>query len=232
MQAVDRGAPRILCRFLCLAMLAGTPAFADEAECGSLQNAYGPFDYTNAEHRADKIPIVDVNHFQPEIEALIGSPGGLGTIMGALDYTLRAVPNHHRALATLAQYTLRGGSRENFRSTECYFDRAMRFKPDDGMVYLTFGGYLSRKHEYAQAEKQYATALALLPDSSEGHYNLGLLYLETGRPEKAKEEALLAYQLGYPLRGLRNRLARAGAWSERDDAAVFRKAEAATTTRP
>src|SRR4249919_1218189 len=104
-------------------------AHASEIDCGSLENAYGPYDYTNAYDRANKIPIVEGAHFQPEVEALIRSPT-VGTLMGALDYTLRAVPNHHRALAAVARYALGGGSREKFYSAECYFDRAMRFKPD------------------------------------------------------------------------------------------------------
>lgn len=48
--------------------------------------------------------------------------------------------------------------------------------------------------------------------SAELSYMLGLYYLDAGRYEQARESATVAYRLGYPLPGLKNRLARAGHW--------------------
>jgi tetratricopeptide (TPR) repeat protein len=46
--------------------------------------------------------------------------------------------------------------------------------------------------------------------SAEIHYFLGMAYLKQKNLDKAAEHAKVAYSLGYPLPGLRNKLARAG----------------------
>jgi tetratricopeptide (TPR) repeat protein len=196
-----------------LLLLGMAPAvLADQLACGSLTNGYGPWDYTNPEHRRLRIPVVDTYHLNADVENL--RHGQSGSIMGDLDYTLRAVPNHHRALYAVSKYQLAGGSPETFKTAECYFDRAMRFKPDDGMVYLIFAVYQQRKGDAAEAEKNYRKAIELMPESAEAHYNLGLHYFETKEFDKALSHAQTAYKLGYPLPGLRRKLERAGKWAE------------------
>ena len=70
-------------------------AFASEP-CGSLVNGYGPFDYRTS---AKQLDIVEKYHFTSDVESLKhGKAGYLGT---DLDYTLRASPNHHRALMAM-----------------------------------------------------------------------------------------------------------------------------------
>jgi len=199
-----------------LATLWLRPATADELTCGSLENAYGPFDYTNPISRTKDIPVVERYHFNADVEQLRQGQSGV-YIMGDLDYTLRAVPNHHRALNAVARFELMGGDMHGFRSAECYFDRALRFKPDDGNVYLIYGNYLFRKHEYVGAEANYKRALSLLANGSEAHYNLGLLYAETKDYERARQEAATAYRAGYPLQGLKNKLIRLGVWRTEDE---------------
>jgi hypothetical protein len=39
-----------------------------EMECGSLRNSYGPYDYTNPRHVAENLPIVEVAHFNANVE--------------------------------------------------------------------------------------------------------------------------------------------------------------------
>ncbi len=73
---------QLLWHSLLACLISAPAAFAGELDCGSLENAYGPYDYTNPDHRANKIPIVEGAHFQPEIEALLRSPTGLGTVIG------------------------------------------------------------------------------------------------------------------------------------------------------
>lgn len=196
-----------------LCFLAGTCAAQTEVNalaCGSLDNHYGPFDYSDPVQRAEKLPIVDRNHFNSDVENLIR--GQSGTIMGDLDYTLRTFPNHHRALNAVARYDLRGGKPEQFLTAECYFERAMRFQPRDGMVYLINGVYLHSKGELETAEERYLQALQLLPDNAEAHYNLGLLYVDMKRYDDANAQAVEAYRLGHPLQGLKRKLIRLGAW--------------------
>lgn len=201
-----------------LATFAGGARGQDLVDCGSLDNAYGPFDYRNAQYRTEKIPIVEQHHFNSDVESL--RRGQSGTIIGDLHYTLRAVPNHHRALASVARYQLGGGSTEKYYTAECYFDRALRFAPDDGAVYLIFGTFLHRKKNFEAARSRYQEAIALMPDSSEAHYNLALLWLDLDEVEKAKQEAIAAYRLGHPMPGLKNKLRRRGAWTNEDEQAI------------
>ena len=183
-------------------------------ECGALDNAYGPFDYTDATDRRDKLPIVEQFHFNSDVENL--RRGQSGTIIGDLDYTLRAFPNHHRALNAMALYQRANpeAAVAPFRSAECYFNRAMRFRPGDGTTRMLYGSYLFKRGQRQEALQRYQEALALQPESAEVHYNMGLLQLELKQTAQALEHAHKAYALGYPLQGLKNKLKRAGAWKE------------------
>jgi tetratricopeptide (TPR) repeat protein len=183
-------------------------------ECGALDNAYGPFDYTDAADRSDKLPIVEQFHFSADVENL--RRGQSSSILGDLDYTLRAFPNHHRALNAMARYLLDNPTAAvpPFRSADCYFNRALRFRPADGTARMIYGTYLFKRGQRQEALQRYEEALALLPESAEAHYNMGLLQLELKRTSKALEHAHKAYALGYPLQGLKNKLKRAKAWKE------------------
>jgi tetratricopeptide (TPR) repeat protein len=60
-----------------------------------------------------------------------------------------------------------------------------------------------------KAATEYQKTIELKPDLAEAHYNLGLLYVDLGDYAKARKEADIAYAAGYPLQGLKNKLARA-----------------------
>ena len=195
-----------------------TPALAATASvagCGDLANGYGPYDYTNGAHFRQKLPIVEQAHFTMPVQTL--QRGATATMPGGdIDYTLRAFPNHHRALYAMSAYALRyrgqfvpPGARY---SAECYFDRAMRFKPDDGVVRMLYGIHQYKLGKLDKALMQYDAALQIMPDSAELHNNLGLLYVARGDYVKANEHANKAYSLGFPLPGLRNRLIELDAW--------------------
>jgi hypothetical protein len=216
---------------LVAAALCAPVAQGGEVDCGSLQNAYGPYDYTNPEHRRDKIPLVDAGHFNMDVQTLKSGKSSVLPI-NDLDYTLRAVPNHHPALDAMMRYFLAGGPQLTFRTPECYFDRAMRFAPNDGQVYLLYGVYLHRRKKFEDAEQQYKVALQLLgDDSADAHYDMALLYTDEDRWGEAKQHALKAYQLGYPLPGLMNRLKRRGLWAQAEDQKVA-AAQAAAAAGP
>jgi Flp pilus assembly protein TadD len=206
---------------LLVALSAPDALRADELTCGRLDNAYGPYDYTNAEHRERYMPVVVRAHFNSDVETLRRGQSSASPI-DDIHYTLRAFPNHHRALDAASRWYLQGGTANaNVYSAECYFDRAIRFSPRDGQVYLLYGTYLHRRKDLAGAEAQYAQAIALMPESADAHYNLGLLYAESGRWELARKEAFAAYQAGHPLQGLKKRLRRQGHWNDGDDAALM-----------
>ena len=187
-------------------------------DCGSLDNAYGPFDYTNSRHFNEKLPVVEAHHFDAGVEQLLGhynKPGSAAMLGKDIDYTLRAFPNHHRALITMVRYYLEkvpAGSGTLQFSAECYFDRAIRLASDDATVHMIHGYYKYKKGDIEAALESYKVALQIAPNSAEVHYNTGLMYTELRQYNLAGEHAVIAYDLGYPLPGLKNKLLRAGAW--------------------
>lgn len=194
-------------------------------DCGSLENAYGPFDYTNPEHFAKKLPIVEDGHFDLGVEQLEGHMGksnGFASLAGDIDYTLRAFPNHHRAIYTMIRYyterVAHGAAKMRF-SAECYFDRAIRFAPDDATIRMLHGVYLHKVGKPAASRAAYEVALKLAPNSAEVNYNAGLMYAELREYDLAVKHAQRAYELGYPLQGLRNKLRRLGVWPAETQAA-------------
>lgn len=180
--------------------------------CGSLQNAYGPYDFRSDK---DKLPIVEGAHLTPEVYNLI--KGTTGAIGGDIDYTLRAIPNHPVALMAM----VRLGAREKTAkphgaryTVECYLHRANRFRSDDSMVKMIYATYLAKNGQSAAAIKLLDEAVELGGESANLYYNLGLTYLDLKQYDKALENAHRAYQMGFPLPGLRDRLKRQGKWSE------------------
>lgn len=117
----------------------------NELQCGSLQNAYGPIDYRTAP--PDKKQLVEGAHFTREVEQLVRGKTS-SEPSGDLDYTLRVFPNHARALRSLMDYGRRKKT-DRLAGTHwpvwCYFDRAIRFQPDDSQVRVLYGIYLQRK---------------------------------------------------------------------------------------
>jgi tetratricopeptide (TPR) repeat protein len=182
--------------------------------CGDLQNAYGPFDYSNGAF-AGNLHTVESFHFTPEVEKLIS--GASGNIGGDLDYTLRAFPNHTRALTSLAKLALRDKTARVTGakwSVECYFDRAMRFKPDDPAVRTLYGSYLYKLGRTNESVEQLNEAVRLEPHNGTANHNLGLIYFQKKDYKKALEFAKQAEKAGFPLTGLKNKLVEIGKWDD------------------
>ncbi len=200
---------------LAMAMaLASTPALADDA-CGSLVNNYGPFDY-----RTDrtKLPIVEHHHFTPQVEMLLRGESN-AYFEGDLIYTLNAFPNHHRALAALIKLAERTHARRPprmDRSIDCYFERAIRWRPDDVIVRMLHADYLIKMGSPDEAAVQLAFVVENGGDNPLTYHNAGLLYLKLGRLEEAAAQARKARELGYPRTDLIDQLRAQGAW--RDEA--------------
>lgn len=185
-------------------------AVADEFTCGALVNSVGPFDY--------RIPRAELNtveafHFTPEVAML--KEGKSGYLGGDLDFTLRAFPNHSRALASMMELQFKAKTVHPYGakwSVPCYFDRAIRFAPDDGTVRNVYGVYFMRLGKPHDAIEQFELAVRLGDDSGNLHYNLGLAYFDVHDYDKAVAEAQKAYALGFSLPGLQEKLRRAGKW--------------------
>jgi len=186
-------------------------ATANLATCGITQgqpltNAYGPYDFTNPQHKS-KLPIVIGAHFTQEVERLIR--GSTGTVQGDINYTLKAIPNYHRALHAIAKYQRFGFKMDKrYYNAECYFRRAIHFQPRDDVSKMLFAIHLHMTNKLKQAKSQYEQALRLRPKGAELNYNYGLLLLDLKLYQQAKKAAAIAYNKGYPLQGLKNKLAK------------------------
>lgn len=198
---------------LCIAFAGNASAIVYDADCGSLENAYGPFDYNT---RRDMLGKVESRHFTSDVENLIS--GKSSTIPGDIDYTLRASPNHHRALMAISKWEHRQRKKNpyyktRYYSVECYFDRAIRFtKGKDPAVFLVYAIHYHMNNKYPKAEEQYKKAIALNPEYAEAYYNYGLLLYETKKYDDAVINAKKAYALGYQLPGLKNMLEKEKKW--------------------
>lgn len=159
--------------------------------------------------------LVETFHFTRKVEALVS--GESGTIGGDLSYTLRAFPNHHRALLAIAKYSLKLKAPKppnSAFSISCWFDRAMRFQPDDPLVRSVHGYYLSKIGDKEGAVREFRKAIELGVSDANTHYNLGLVLVDIGDYTNALAEAKLAYSMGFTLPGLRNKLKQLGKWEE------------------
>ncbi|MBK9234599.1 MAG: hypothetical protein IPO19_00485 [Rhodoferax sp.] len=196
--------------------------------CGGLTNNFGPFDY-RADHHVpapgDQMPhpekrrLVEGAHFTPRVESLIGAQSGgqLGPPGADLDYTLRAFPNHHRALISVMRYGEKKGNPQppGLRYVvECYFERALRFKPNDVIVRMIYSTYLTKHKREAEAVAQLEQATALAGDNAFTHYNIGLTYFDMKIYDKALARAHRATELGFDRTELRDQLRNANQWQE------------------
>lgn len=192
-----------------------------EYMCGELANAFGPYDYrvqllVGAGTQLTNQQLVEGAHFTPEVESL--QHGKTSTTAGHdIDYTLRAFPNHHRALLAMMNLSFKEksakpvGSRYN---VDCWFERGARFKPDDAVVKLLWGIYKLKIGRQNDAIKLLQDAEKIATDDPNLYYNLGLAYFDLKRYDEALANAHKAYALRYPLPGLRDKLKRVGAWKD------------------
>lgn len=208
--------PTLILRFV-FAMFAVYPlsstAESLPAGCGQLENAYGPFDYRT---QRKELEIVEGAHFTPIVERL--ERGTTSTTAGGdIDYTLRASPNHHRALKAmmdLARKEKRDPPAGTRYSVSCWFMRGEAYRPDDPMVKVLHGVFLLRSGKKTEAVTKLEQAASLDSGDANIQYNLGLAYFDVGQHEKALQSAHRAYAAGFPLPGLREKLKRAGKWAE------------------
>ena len=201
-------------------VLAATPLHADENSCGSLENAYGPFDY-RVHKGKPAINIVDKYHFTPLVENLIKPM--FQHFSADFDYTLRAVPNHHRALISMLRWTEKQKNPQPpgaQYSVDCYFDRALRFAPDDVIVRMVFAEHLIHTDRKPLALEQLDYVASKADDNAFTHFNVGMLYVQLPDYAKALHAAHSAQALGLKKPELRSKLSAAGKWVEPTDPAV------------
>lgn len=199
-------------KLLALLLLCASAQAADDCPAYVKHDPGG--DYTNADDRQG-LAVVENFHFTPNVERLVR--GATGAVGADISYTLEHFPNHHRALAAMSRLALRDRNRKphGARYTiECFFDRALRYRPDDARVHALYGGYLLALGQTDSATEQLEHAARLEPDNPTAHYNLGLLYLKKKDYDNARASAQKAYGMGFPLPGLKNKLQAAGEWRD------------------
>lgn len=224
----------IIQRQLLFAVVIGSlsvPAFGkglSPSECGPLANSLGPFDYRKARYMTEKgefsdrlLRDVEVNHFHPEIEYLMSS-GRVAYFGGELDYTLRMYPNHHRALATMVRLGKKMGltkAKGAKYQVECYFERAIRFLPNDHIVRGLYANFLMEAGRRDEAEFQLDRAAYDAQGIAIAQFNVGLLYMMSGNLDKALRQAHTAQGLGFDISRLQRLLEEKGAWKVAEVAA-------------
>lgn len=182
--------------------------------CTGSEQGYGPYDYTQRGYLISELNLVESAHFKPGVEMLKEGTSQKSALYSDLDYTLRAFPNHHRALNTLIRFLI---TNVDYRSTqlsppECYFLRALNFSPKDSMTHMLYGIFLQRSKKYELALQAYKTSEMYNESNTQLQYNLGLLYFDMKDYKEAKNYATKVYEKNFPFQGLKNKLKRADAW--------------------
>jgi len=207
------------------ALLLAAAAASAKPYCGELTNAMGPFDYR--EPPPDALHLVEMAHYTEEVAA--GVKGNTGAIGGDLDYTLRAFPNHVKALTTMAMVSARMKVNQLPSArypVECYFERAVRFKPDDGLAWGAYGKYLYGAGQEERGMPLLKKAYDMAPDNPSVNYNLGIAYFRAKQYDLAVKHAKIAYQHNFPFDGLRNMLVGARKWDGKVEPLPVKEGEA------
>ena len=210
----------------CLTLVSPGIALAQEVPggCGSLQLQWGPFDYRpdkyipESTYRSHKVLLATVEeaHFTPEVEVLVRGKTGT-TAGGDISYTLVVFPNHHRALIAMAAL----GQKEKAStvlgarySVECFFRRAVAWRPDDNIARMIYAKYLAKAMRAGEAEQQLSVVASQAGDNAFTNNNIGLIYFDMKNYEKSLVHAHKAYELGLGMPALRDKLKSVGKWSE------------------
>jgi tetratricopeptide (TPR) repeat protein len=208
--------PSIKTVFVCgvLALLSIAHAWAQDAStCGSLENHYGPIDYRKMTRQQSQL--VEGAHFTPGVENLTQTKSSY--FADDISYTLRVFPNHHRALITMQRLADREKrDKPNYAqwSMACYYERAIRFQPDDHIARMLFAGYLIKNKRKEEATKQLDVSIELATDSAFAQFNAGLVFLDMDNHERALEQAHKAMSMGFMRPEIKDRLVALGKWVE------------------
>jgi hypothetical protein len=170
-----------------------------DAPCGNpYVNHFGPFDYRTASASTRKL--VEDFHFTIGVESMTRPATTMFHDMANdVEYTLRVFPNHHRALITmgrLADRFKRDPPPGTNLTVECWFDRALRFRPDDTVARSLYAQFLHRRNRRDEAVLQLDLAAGEAEESALSLHNIGLVYLEFGEVDKALAQAHRAATLG------------------------------------
>ena len=97
-------------------------------------------------------------------------------------------------------------------TVECYFKRALLFRPDDSIARMIYAKYLAGSERKPESIAQLDYTAQRAPNDGFTQYNAGLIYFEMGEVDKALRQAHRALELGFEWPGLKQQLQAAGKW--------------------
>jgi tetratricopeptide (TPR) repeat protein len=209
--------------FLCLSVILAISSHTSvgtELSCpnpsgqanGGPSSQFGPYDYRDPANRtgpSNPLHLVESNHFNTDVATL--TQGLSASVAGDISYTLRAFPNHHRALQSLANMGLRDKKLQISGmafTIPCFFIRAKSFAPTDGMVNAVYSYYLANMNQNDLALTEVEQAIKNAANNARVYYEVGLAYYYLGNYSKAQEYSKLAKNRGSTAVGLDTLLSR------------------------
>jgi tetratricopeptide (TPR) repeat protein len=109
-----------------------------------------------------------------------------------LENVLRTNPNNLEALSLMAARHIR---LDEAAKAQPYIDRVRKINPSYADLPSTIGEWLAAARQFEQAEKYYRQAMALAPELAGPVTSLGLMYMQTGDEDKAREVLAKAREL-------------------------------------
>lgn len=188
------------------------PVRADAGSiCGTLEWNYGPYDYRQM--TPHQRMLVEGAHFTPGTENL--TEAATGSLGADIKYTLSVFPNHPRALLAmerLVEKEKRDPPSGAKFTLECFYERALRFKPDDPIPRMLYVNFLIKRNRLDEAHKHLAYVVEKNADAPLTQFNAGMLYFDMKDYENALKQAHRVIELGVDRPDLRNRLESVGRW--------------------
>ncbi len=182
----------------------GAPAIADEF---GVQNQ----DYFSRDPAVKNlVRAVEAYHLNQGMDSQ-GS-GDFDMALQHFEFILRYFPNHPRVLVLTGDLTLQMKRPE---VGDEYFRRAIALFPETvgAAGYRNYGKFLFRAGRTTDAIGALKRSLVKDDTFSETHYYLGLAYLDKENFPLANHHAQRAYERGFPLLELKNKLIEVGAWA-------------------
>jgi tetratricopeptide (TPR) repeat protein len=138
----------------------------------------------------------------------------LNEVLTETSYTVARVPNSSILLPQMYSWLAeasRGLGRDD-RAID-YLERAVSARPEDPQSYVLLGLLYRRLGDFSKAKATFLRGVTATDGGSpELNYNFGLVLLQMKDYPAALERAKLAYDAGFPLPGLRNKLRALGYW--------------------
>jgi hypothetical protein len=183
--------------------------------CGPLHvpPAAAPWDFRRDKHF---LPLVENAHFTVQVELLLRGQTG-NKPAPDIDYTLGRFPNHPRALIAVTKLGRKfPDTRAELlpRPVECYFERGMRFAPDDLVVRMLYAQFLIGVNRRPEALQQLATVDRMANGNPLTLRSLGLIYVDMKEYELARQQAWRLQAAEPEQTAVREALERDGQWRE------------------